>query len=134
MANRRDSGQVVADITPFPTGPPHEFSSSTCQWRHSSSPAPRGLREPPRWTCFDISLIDGIRGSANRSPFWTRYWFAAERRLVMRSNRAGCSSLAALARARDLVARCRCRHGDTIIRLFQTADLSTMLHESGHYF
>lgn len=25
-------------------------------------------------------------------------------------------------------------NGDTIIRLFQTADLSTMLHESGHYF
>lgn len=24
--------------------------------------------------------------------------------------------------------------GDTVIRLFQTADLSTMLHESGHYF
>ncbi|MHB0785571.1 ADP-ribosyltransferase-containing protein [Bradyrhizobium sp. 5.13L] len=25
-------------------------------------------------------------------------------------------------------------NGDTVIRLFQTADLSTMLHESGHYF
>lgn len=25
-------------------------------------------------------------------------------------------------------------NGDTIIRLFQTADLSTMVHESGHYF
>lgn len=43
MANRRDSGQVVADITPaFPTGPPHELSSSTCHGGTVRRPRPEG--------------------------------------------------------------------------------------------